>query len=102
MKRSLIILLSSILLLASCCEKPWTDEVRGLIKRQTGRTSELTLVEIPQQNGLDCYSIDAQNGHLTIKASSASAMGYAFDRYLREACHYLLERQTNGFALKLA
>lgn len=90
MKRSLIILLSSILLLASCCEKPWTDEVQGLIKRQTGRTSELTLVEIPQQNGLDCYSIDAQNGHLTIKASSASAMGYAFDRYLREACHSMI------------
>lgn len=86
MKRSLTILLAGVLLLSSCNEKPWTEEVRGLIERETGRGSDITLVEIPQNDGKDCYSVEASDGHLTLRASSASAMGYAFDRYLRQAC----------------
>ena len=90
MKKSLITLLLAVLSIASCYAKPWTDEVRGLISRQTGRTDGITLCEIADNNGADCFIIDAANGHLTLKASSPSAMGYAFDRYLRKACNSMI------------
>ncbi len=86
MKSILTTFLAGVPLLFSCTATPWTEEVRSLIERETGRASDIVLVEIPQNDGKDCYSVEASDGALTIKASSASAMGYAFDRYLREAC----------------
>lgn len=79
-------LLLSVLLLAACRQEPWTEDVRGLIGRVAGRNSDLTLVAIPQQDGKDCYEVHASEGHLTISASSPSAMSYAFGKYLRDGC----------------
>ena len=61
---------------------------RGVLERLIGdRAETLVLEECPQQQGRDTYDIVAADGVLTIKGSSATAMTYAFNRYLREACH---------------
>ena len=71
------------------CGSPKSSIVKAsedVIVRTIGSLDGITLQEIPSEGGKDCYEICAQNGLLTVKGSSPSAICYAFNKYLRYAC----------------
>lgn len=60
---------------------------RGVIKRLIGsKADEINLQIIPSDNGKDTYEIEANNGRLIISGSSAVAIIYGFNTYLKKAC----------------
>lgn len=75
-------------MLFSCKQAP-SETIKvaeGVICRTIGTTEGIVLGEIPSIDGKDCYEIDAKDGKLLIKGSSPSAICYAFNKYLRNAC----------------
>ncbi len=65
-----------------------TEAARDVIERTIGRPcgDDISLKIIGQQEGRDVYEISAAKGRLTISASSATAMCYAFNHYLQKSC----------------
>lgn len=52
-----------------------------------GKLENVSIQTSPKTaEGLDMYEIEATGGHLTLKGSSPSAICYAMDKYLRDAC----------------
>lgn len=87
MHRSIAVFLISLVAFTTACgNKPWTDNVQGLFERNVGNIHNLTLEIIPSRDGKDCFETVADKGELSIKASSPTAMCYAFNSYLRNAC----------------
>lgn len=65
----------------------FTKAAKELITRQIGiRANDITFLPIKQNEGKETFAIEANNGKLTIKGSSAVAMCYAFNLYMREGC----------------
>lgn len=63
----------------------------GVIARVLGEIPEnMTLEMLPETSDTDIYEIDAHDGHLTLKASSQTALCYAFNRYLKKGCHSMV------------
>ncbi len=78
------------LLLASCTGQqtdPALEAAEGVISRAAGTTENIELALIAPHEGKDCYEIKAEDGRLSIKGSSATALCYAFNTYLHEACN---------------
>lgn len=84
--------------MALCCspdmayaDTPAETAARGVIGRLIGDHAEtIVLRECSQQQGHDTYEVVAADGTLTISGSSATAMTYAFSKYVREACHSMI------------
>lgn len=88
-------LLATVLLALPGCRterSETTEAVRGVLERTLGRDCgdiDLQLTE-PAADGLDSYRITASEGRLRIEGSSPSALCYAFNRYLKNACHSMV------------
>ncbi len=77
------------LLLAGCSGQqtdPGIEAAEGVIKRAIGTTDDIKLTLLEQKDGKDCYEVEAEDGKLSIKGSSVTALCYAFNTYLHEAC----------------
>lgn len=86
---NLIISLSVALFALVGCSNKEPVQVKGaegVIFRTAGEVDNMTLELIDTQDGLDCYEINAADGQLHIKGSSQTAICYAFNKYLRNAC----------------
>ena len=66
------------------------DAAAGVIGRTVGTTANLDIDLIDNAGQNDFWRIDAKNGKLKISGSSPTAICYAFDRYLREACRSMV------------
>ncbi|MDY3978922.1 MAG: alpha-N-acetylglucosaminidase TIM-barrel domain-containing protein [Tidjanibacter sp.] len=93
--RCLTATIAILFLLTACSSKKGEisaiEAARGVIERTVGVCNNLTLELIePAAEGCDRFSINAQDGLLTIKGSSPSAICYAFDLYLRKACNSMV------------
>jgi len=62
------------------------DAANGVISRTVGPVGNLSLELIGTQDDKDCYEVAARDGLLLIKGSSPTAICYAFNKYLRNAC----------------
>ena len=79
--------------LPSCsCNKACsiTKPAREAIERTVGSLENIELKYIEPCGGCDRYEINASEGQLTISGSSQSAICYAFNLYLRQACHAMV------------
>ena len=65
---------------------PQLEAAYDVITRNVGPVDNLTLEIVDKEDGRDCYEISASEGRLLIKGSSPSALCYAFNKYLRNAC----------------
>ena len=65
---------------------PQLEAAYDVITRNVGPVDNLTLEIVDKEDGRDCYEISALEGRLLIKGSSPSALCYAFNKYLRNAC----------------
>jgi alpha-N-acetylglucosaminidase len=65
-----------------------TDAARGVLQRMIGeRATNFTFEEIPTDNGLDVYEIEAAGGKVIIRGSSGVSLSRGAYAYLREACN---------------
>ena len=68
-------------------EEKCINAAQGVIERTIGKLENVSFKTIPTtEEGLDRFEIEATGGLLSIGGSSPSAICYAMDRYLREAC----------------
>lgn len=68
-------------------EENYVKASEGVLTRTMGKLENISLQMSPKTaEGLDRYEIEATGGHLTLKGSSPSAICYAMDKYLRDAC----------------
>ena len=68
-------------------EEKCINAAHGVIERTIGKLENVSFKTIPTtEEGLDRVEIEATGGLLSIGGSSPSAICYAMDRYLREAC----------------
>lgn len=68
-------------------EENYVKASEGVLTRTMGKLENVSLQMSPKTaEGLDRYEIEATGGHLTLKGSSPSAICYAMDKYLRDAC----------------
>ena len=76
-------------LLTACTSNPdpTIEAAEGVISRAIGTLDNISLALIKEQDGKDCYEIKAEDGKLSIKGSSATAICYAFNTYLHQACN---------------
>jgi alpha-N-acetylglucosaminidase len=64
---------------------------KNVITRSIGEKAEdINFGIIPSINGLESFNIEAKNGILHIEGSSTVALCYAFNTYLKEACHSMI------------
>lgn len=64
---------------------------KNVITRAIGEKAEtINFRVIPSVNGLESFNIEAKNGSLHIEGSSTVALCYAFNTYLKEACHSMI------------
>lgn len=64
---------------------------KGVIHRLIGnRANEINLKMIPAVDSLDTYEIEANNGKLTIRGSSAVALTFGFYQYLKKGTHSMV------------
>ena len=63
---------------------------REVIERTFGPVENLRMRYIEPCGGCDRYEINASDGKLVISGSSQSALCYAFNLYLRQACHTMV------------
>lgn len=64
---------------------------KNVITRVIGEKIEtVNFRVIPSVNGLESFNIEAKNGSLHIEGSSTVALCYAFNTYLKEACHSMI------------
>lgn len=67
------------------------EAARAVIERTTERSADdIDLRIVDPVDSLDRYAIHAADGRLRIEGSSVSALCYAFNRYLKEACHSMV------------
>ncbi|OQP57200.1 alpha-N-acetylglucosaminidase (NAGLU) [Niastella vici] len=63
-------------------------DARQVLQRTIGsKAAAIRLEPFKSLNGLDSFVVTAQNGQLTIKGTSAVALCYGFNTYLKEYCH---------------
>ena len=87
MKAYRFIIAAALILLAGCRSvDPQLEAAYDVITRNVGPVDNLTLEIVDKEDGRDCYEISASEGRLLIKGSSPSALCYAFNKYLRNAC----------------
>ena len=87
MKAYRLIIAAALILLAGCRSvDPQLEAAYDVIARNVGPVDNLTLEIVDNEDGRDCYEISASEGRLLIKGSSPSALCYAFNKYLRNAC----------------
>ena len=68
-------------------EENYVKASEGVLTRTMGKLENVSLQMSPRtEDGLDRYEIEATGGSLTLKGSSPSAICYAMDKYLRDAC----------------
>lgn len=68
-------------------EENYVKASEGVLTRTMGKLENISLqTSSKTAEGLDRYEIEATGGHLTLKGSSPSAICYAMDKYLRDAC----------------
>ncbi len=73
---------------------------RGVMQRLIGdRAKDITLEIIPAQDSLDTYEIEAKNGKLTVRGSSAVAMTFGFHQYLKKATNSIVSWSGNHLNL---
>lgn len=76
------------------------NSAREVVQRLIGdQAKSIQFVEIPLEEGKDVFEISCKRGQLTIKGTSAIAMTYAFNRYLKEACHCMATWSGNNIHL---
>ncbi|MBF9255704.1 alpha-N-acetylglucosaminidase [Pontibacter sp. 172403-2] len=64
---------------------------RGVMQRLIGdRAADINLELIPAQDSLDTYEIEASNGRLTVRGSSAVALTFGFYQYLKKATNSMV------------
>ena len=81
-----------LLVLTSCrsvSEYMTVKAAREVIERSFGPVENVRLKCIEASGECDSYEINASDGILTISGSSQSAICYAFNLYLRQACHVM-------------
>lgn len=72
-------------------DKNAVESARAVIERAVGKKcDDITIKQIKPVNGKDTFSVVAKNGRLTIKGSSPTAICYAFNTYLKNACHSMV------------
>ena len=68
-------------------EENYVKASEGVLTRTMGKLENVSIQTSPKTaEGLDRYEIEATGGHITLKGSSPSAICYAMDKYLRDAC----------------
>ena len=83
----------AFLFLSSCScvrENGITKPAREAIERTVGPLKNVEFGYIDPYEGCDRFEINASEGHLSIFGSSQSAICYAFNLYLRQACHSMV------------
>lgn len=89
-----IVVPATIFILCRCSfsdEKAGIAAARQVIENTVGSLDCLTLEMIPDDGkSTDSYEIVAKNGLLKIRGTSPTAICYAFDRYLRNACNSMV------------
>jgi len=64
---------------------------KGVIGRWIGsRVNEIQFREVPPVNDREFFQIEAANGQLAVAGSSTVALCYAFNTYMKNACHCML------------
>lgn len=90
----LLLAVSALTGLAGCAShgNAATEAARDVIERVTERPADdIDLRIIPTtDDGTDRFAIHAADGRLRIEGSSPSALCYAFNRYLKNACHSMV------------
>lgn len=87
MKKRIFIL--SLLALVACSASDNGEKAAlGVIERTVGTAKNIELHIVPAEK--DNYEISAAEGMLSITGSSPTAVCYAFDKYLREACNSMV------------
>ncbi|WP_417015734.1 alpha-N-acetylglucosaminidase [Alistipes sp.] len=85
---------TAVVSLAAGCTSPKntaTEAARAVIERTIERPARnLDLRLVASEDSLDRYAIHATDGKLRIEGSSVTALCYAFNRYLKEACHSMV------------
>lgn len=85
---------TAVVSLAASCTSPKntaTEAARAVIERTIERPARnLDLRLVASEDSLDRYAIHATDGKLRIEGSSVTALCYAFNRYLKEACHSMV------------
>ncbi len=104
MRREFSVLAVAMALLFGACapkEKPVsaTDAARGVIERTVGECRNVTFETIAPNGDKDRYQIKACDGEVIIRGSSPSAICYAFNTYLRKACHSMVTWSGKHLAL---
>lgn len=93
-RTSAALLTAAVLLALTGCEprrNATTEAARSVIERTLGRPcDDIVLKCVDPLDGRDRYAIQAQDGRLRIEGSSVSALCYAFNRYLKNACHSMV------------
>src|SRR5690349_6927024 len=85
-----IIIFVSVVALMWNQEQTRADAVssaRGVLQRTIGqRASEFVLGEIPRENGLDVFVVEARDGKVTVTGSTGVAIARGAYEYLRRTC----------------
>jgi len=72
-------------------QSPAISAARGVMQRLIGdRANDINLELIPAQDSLDTYEIEASNGKLTVRGSSAVALTFGFYQYLKKGTHSMV------------
>ncbi len=84
-------------LAAVCCSSAPKTEAEMMLQasedaiaRWAGKTKNIEIALCEKQEGKDTFSVEADGGRLRIEGSSPSAICYAFNLYLREACNSMV------------
>ena len=83
-----IFILSFLTLVACSASDNGEKAALGVIERTVGTAKNIELHIVPAEK--DNYEISAADGVLSITGSSPTAVCYAFDKYLREACNSMV------------
>lgn len=92
----LLLTVTALLSLTGCSDRTArpnavTEAARAVIERALERPADnIDLQLIAPADSLDRYAIHAADGRLRIEGSSASALCFAFNRYLKNACHSMI------------
>jgi len=66
---------------------PATTAAAGVLRRTIGSAANaFVLTDLPKENGLDVYEVDANGGHVRIAGSSAVAISRGAYEYIRDVC----------------
>jgi len=72
---------------AALAEKGAESSARGVLERLIGeRANEFVLKEMPKEDGVDVFEVEASDGKVTVSGSSGVAISRGAYEYLRKAC----------------